>query len=143
MKKSSRNDGAGGGLACRRAADGGETVSPRGKFLTKKALCDAEEVWREALLGFLDGLHEHVEQAKKDQLRFQDGRLLRSLVRHIKSKTRRGEAKATGRDEWLKKKNSLQTRTRTSHSSLPVAFASPRRVFDLMCLTRDRSKRPS
>ena len=51
-------------------------------------------MWLEALRDFENELHEHVEQAKKDQLRFQDGRLLRSLTRHIK-------AKATGKDEWL------------------------------------------
>jgi len=50
-------------------------------------------VWLEALLDFDNELDEHVEQAMKDQLRFQDGRLFRSLKRHIK-------AKATGKDEW-------------------------------------------
>jgi hypothetical protein len=48
-------------------------------------------VWLEALLDFDNELDEHVEQAMKDQLRFQDGRLFRSLKRHIK---------ATGKDEW-------------------------------------------
>ena len=50
-------------------------------------------VWLEALLDFDNELDEHVGQAMKDQLRFQDGRLFRSLKRHIK-------AKATGKDEW-------------------------------------------
>jgi hypothetical protein len=60
----------------------------------KKSLFHPGKVWLEALLDFENDLHEHVEQAIKDQLRFQDGRLFRSLVKHIK-------AKATGRDEWV------------------------------------------
>jgi hypothetical protein len=54
----------------------------------------AGKVWREASCDFRKDLHEHVEQAKRDQLRFQDRRLLGSLVKHIK-------AKATGWDEWI------------------------------------------
>jgi hypothetical protein len=61
--------------------------------MNKKSLFHTSEVWLEALCDFENELHEHVEQAMKDQLRFQDGRLFRSLKRHIK-------ARATGKDEW-------------------------------------------
>jgi hypothetical protein len=62
--------------------------------MSKKTRFHAGKVWWEALSDFLNELHEHVEKAKKDQLRFQDRRLLGSLVKHIK-------AKATGWDEWV------------------------------------------
>jgi hypothetical protein len=62
--------------------------------MDKKSVFHAGAVWLEALSDFENELHEHVEQAKKDQLRFQDGRLEKSLVRHIK-------ARASGKDEWL------------------------------------------
>jgi hypothetical protein len=59
----------------------------------KKRLFYPSEVWREALCDFRNELYEDVEGAEKDQLRFQNGRLFRSLVKRIK-------AEATGRDQW-------------------------------------------
>ena len=52
------------------------------------------KMWLEALSDFENELHEHVEQAEKDQFRFQNGRLFKSLIKSIK-------AKATGKDEWV------------------------------------------
>ena len=52
-----------------------ERQGSRKNFRNKKGVFDAGEVWLEALRDFENELHEHVEQAKKDQLRFQDGRL--------------------------------------------------------------------
>jgi hypothetical protein len=66
---------------------------PEGRNRPSPEKIDAGAVWLEALLDFENELHEHVEQAKKDQLRFGDGRLFRSLKRHIKANT-------TGKDEW-------------------------------------------
>ena len=60
----------GGALRVAAPRSGGETVSPRGKFLTKKALCDAEEVWREALLGFLDGAPRARRASKEGPIAF-------------------------------------------------------------------------
>lgn len=60
--------------------------------MSKKTAFDAGKVWLEALLDFENELHEHAEGARKDQRRFQTGRLLRSLIKRIK-------AKATRKDE--------------------------------------------
>jgi hypothetical protein len=62
--------------------------------LNKKNLFHAGETWHEALCDFENKLHEHVEEAKKDQIRFQKGRLFRSLIKRIK-------AKATDKYEWV------------------------------------------
>ncbi|HEV3098862.1 MAG TPA: hypothetical protein VGY75_04030 [Candidatus Udaeobacter sp.] len=62
--------------------------------MTKKRRFHPGEVWWEALCDFRNELHEHIEGAKKDQRRFQNGRLFKSLVKRIK-------AEATGKDEWV------------------------------------------
>jgi hypothetical protein len=62
--------------------------------MTKKSRLYPGKVWWEALCDFRNELHEHVEEAKKDQLRFQTGRLFRSLIKRIK-------AEATGKDQWV------------------------------------------
>jgi hypothetical protein len=62
--------------------------------MTKKRRLHPGEVWWEALCDFRNELHEHVEEAKKDQRRFQTGRLFRSLIKRIK-------AEATGKDQWV------------------------------------------
>jgi hypothetical protein len=67
---------------------------PSGIFMTKKRRLHPGEVWWEALCDFRNKLHEHVEEAKKDQRRFQTGRLFRSLIKRIK-------AEATGKDQWV------------------------------------------
>jgi hypothetical protein len=72
----------------------GESVRPSEKFLNKKSRFYAGAVWLEALLEFEDELHEHLEAAGEDPRRFQDGRLFRSLTKHIK-------ARANGREEWV------------------------------------------
>jgi hypothetical protein len=59
----------------------------------KKSRFYAGKVWFEALRDLRNELYEHVVRGKKDQLRFQDGRLFRALKRHIK-------ARASGKDEW-------------------------------------------
>jgi hypothetical protein len=77
------------------------TIDAPENFMSKKSAFDAGairweaagEVWFEALCDFVAELQEHVEKAEKDQLRFQDGRLFRSLIRHVK-------ARASGKDEW-------------------------------------------
>src|SRR5215472_5703217 len=51
------------------------------------------KVWWSALCNFRSELHEHVEKAKKDQLRFQTGRLYGSLSKRIK-------AEVTSKEEW-------------------------------------------
>jgi hypothetical protein len=61
--------------------------------MTKKIWLHPGKLWLEALHDFENELHEHVEKAGKDELRFQTGRLLGSLTRRIK-------AKASGKDEW-------------------------------------------
>ncbi len=63
------------------------------KFSDKKSCFQSGAVWLEALRDFENELHGHVERAMEDQLRFQDGRLWRSLTQHIK-------AKASGKYEW-------------------------------------------
>jgi hypothetical protein len=71
------------------------------KIKNKKSSFNAGEVWweaagplwLEALCDFRNELHEHVETAENDQLRFQTERLLRSLIKRIK-------VQATGMDEW-------------------------------------------
>ena len=77
-----------------RRAGGEETVRGSEKIIYKKSVFHAGEVWLEALLEFEDELHEHLEAAGKDPRRFQDGRLFRSLTKHIK-------ARASGREEWV------------------------------------------
>jgi hypothetical protein len=62
--------------------------------LKKKSSLHPGETWLEALHHFENELHEHVEGAKKDQLRFQTGRLFRSLIKRIKRES-------TGKDEWV------------------------------------------
>ena len=61
--------------------------------MSKKGWLHPGKVWLEALYDFENELHEHVEDAQKDELRFQTGRLFASLVKRIKSE-------ATGNDEW-------------------------------------------
>jgi hypothetical protein len=61
--------------------------------MAKKSSFHAGKLWLEALCDFEKELHEHVEEAEKDQFRFQDRRLFKSLIKNIK-------AKATGREEW-------------------------------------------
>jgi hypothetical protein len=60
--------------------------------MDKKSVFDAGAVWLEALRDFENELHGHVEDAAKDQQKFQDGRLFRCLTKDIK-------AKATGKDQ--------------------------------------------
>jgi hypothetical protein len=52
--------------------------------VSKKSWLDPDKVLWEASCDFRNELHEHVEEAKKDQLRFQEGRLFASLMKHIK-----------------------------------------------------------
>ena len=93
MEESDRRDQAGAGAgAC--AAVTGESIRPPEKIMDKKSVFDAGKVWLEALYDFENELHEHVEAAGEDQLRFQDGRLFASLTKHIK-------ANATGKWTWL------------------------------------------
>jgi hypothetical protein len=62
--------------------------------MIKKIWLHAGKLWLEALCDFENELHEHVEEAKKDQFRFQDRRLFKSLLKSIK-------ANAIGKDEWV------------------------------------------
>lgn len=75
--------------------------------MSKKSWADPGKVWLEALCDFENELHEHVEKAGKDQLRLQDGRLFKSLIKNIK-------AKATGKDEWVAMFDCYQFVTNTS-----------------------------
>jgi hypothetical protein len=61
--------------------------------MTKKTPFHPGKVWLEALCEFENELHEHVENAEKDELRFQTGRLYTFLIKRIK-------AEVTRRDEW-------------------------------------------
>ena len=61
--------------------------------MSKKSRFHPGKAWLEALRDFENELHEHLEEAKKDQLRFQTGRLYTSLIKRIKTE-------AKGEDEW-------------------------------------------
>ena len=62
--------------------------------MTKKRRFHPGKIWWEALCDFRNELHKHAEEAKKDQLRFQTGRLYASLIKRLK-------AEVTGKDEWV------------------------------------------
>jgi hypothetical protein len=69
------------------------TVPAPEKIVSKKALFHAGPVWLEALRDFENELLEHLEEAKKDELKFQTGRLYDCLIKRIK-------AHATGLEQW-------------------------------------------
>jgi hypothetical protein len=86
--------------------------------MSKKIWLHPGKVWLEALCDFENELHMHLEEAGKDQLKLQDGRLFRSLIKHIK-------AKATGKDEWRALFSCYQFVTNTS---LHLGYDEARRL---------------
>lgn len=86
----------------------------------KKAFLHWQGLVLKAFCDFRNELHEHVEKAKKDQLRFQTGRLFKALIQHIK-------AEATGRDEWVAMFACYQFATDTSGY---LGYDEARRLHD-------------
>src|SRR5512132_2911426 len=86
--------------------------------MSKKGGFHSGKVWLEALFDFENELHDHFAKAEKDQLKLQDGRLFRSLIKHIK-------AKATGKDEWRALFSCYQFVTNTS---LHLGYDEARRL---------------
>jgi hypothetical protein len=102
------------------------------KNFDKKSCFHPGKMWFEALCDFENELHEHVEEAKKDRLRFQDGRLFRCLIRHIR-------AKATGKDEWVAMFACYQFVTDTSRH---LGYDEARRLHGEEMAARGLSSRP-
>src|SRR5262245_518318 len=65
------------------------------------------EMWLEALCDFENELHGHLKEARKDQLKFQTGRLYASLIKRVKSEP-------TGPGEWCALLNCYRFVTDTS-----------------------------
>jgi hypothetical protein len=93
MKSGKQRGYRGGGFRSRILHNRGEHVATSKNFMTKKSSLHPGKVWLEALCDFENELHAHIEEAEKDQLRLQTGRLYRSLIKRIKTE-------AKGEEEW-------------------------------------------